>query len=178
MHSSITVDKCQHWLFGPFYMLGKANSRFLFHPDWSLFRHLTGTGYLILNELIVRKNNTSIFSGIGFFFNAFQSAGINETMLTRSRLVLARNQQTVDRGLYRNKNKGSDWLSTEGKLRPESLKWTGLLVGESLDHACWVVIGIRMLRPSDWRRKFICSIQIGKATHTLFPPHKKCKMLY
>ncbi len=31
-------------------MLGKTNSRFLFHSDWSLFRHLIGTGYLIMIE--------------------------------------------------------------------------------------------------------------------------------
>ncbi len=67
MHSNVTVGKCLHWLFGPFYMVGKTNSRFLFQSDWSLFRHLTGTGYLIFNDLIVWKNNTSIFSGIGFF---------------------------------------------------------------------------------------------------------------
>ncbi len=54
-----------------------------------------------------------------------------------------RSQRTRTLGLTRDppesqfQNKGSNWLSTEGKLRPQSLKWTGFLVGESPDHAFW-----------------------------------------
>ncbi len=53
-------------------------------------------------------------------------------------------QRTRTLGLTRYKNKGSNWLSTEGKLRPQSLKWTGFLVGESPDHAFWDVVHLSM----------------------------------
>ncbi len=45
--------------------------------------------------------------------------------------------ESTDHGLKQKQKKKKLLISTEGKLRPLSLKGTGFLVGESPDHTSW-----------------------------------------